>query len=80
VARADRAAPVEVLLDEVKGREVGGCDHSGRVAPVKILLGEVKGEAAPVELPHPSWRWGKIALEGCRGFGSRGRLGSGIWL
>jgi hypothetical protein len=48
VARADRAAPVEVLLDEVKGREVGGC---GRVAPVKILLGEVKGEAAPVELP-----------------------------
>jgi hypothetical protein len=48
VARADRAAPVEVLLDEVKGREVGGC---GRVAPVKIMLGEVKGEAAPVELP-----------------------------
>jgi hypothetical protein len=51
VARADRAAPVEVLLDEVKGRELGGRDHSGRMAPVKILLGEVKEEAAPVELP-----------------------------
>jgi hypothetical protein len=51
VARAVRAAPIEALLDEVKGRELGGRDHSGRMAPVKILLGEVKEEAAPVELP-----------------------------